>query len=403
MMTRATSDRPDGGRRLRCAVLSGLAMMVVGTMGLLPIASASGIGAGGGSGFGVAPSQLPSGQARPYFTESVAPGHSAGDTAVITNQGSKSLALAVSASIGTTAVNSGSSYYGSFKPCVGTGCWVSGLPTTLTLAPGESTVMPFTVTVPASTGPGQYLAGITAKPAVAPAPVTVGSNGRSTAHVIIVNEVTVGVAVDVGDPSQFVSNLRINTITAGAAGTLPRLFVGIHNGGQTFLKSHGTVTCTDNGKSVVFPVTSDTVLPSGGAVLVVNAPGLEFGSVASCQATLAYGTGLTATWSGAVTMPAVTTPPKTVHVGPGDYAQIPGTSPWVIVLIVVSALVLVALLGILVALRRRRRDPGPPAPAVGGASAPEGEGPAPKGDGPAPKVPTQESPESEGELVHAGR
>ena len=154
MMTRTAGKRLDGRRRRRCVVLSGVALTVAGTLGLVPIASASAIGIGGQSGFGVAPTQLPDGQARPYFTESVASGHSAVDTAVITNRGSKTLALVVSASTGITAVNSGSSYYGSFKPCVGTGCWVSGLPTTVTLAPGETTVMPFTVTVPAGTGPG---------------------------------------------------------------------------------------------------------------------------------------------------------------------------------------------------------------------------------------------------------
>lgn len=396
MMTRTAGKRLDGRRRRRCVVLSGVALTVAGTLGLVPIASASAIGIGGQSGFGVAPTQLPDGQARPYFTESVASGHSAVDTAVITNRGSKTLALVVSASTGITAVNSGSSYYGSFKPCVGTGCWVSGLPTTVTLAPGETTVMPFTVTVPAGTGPGQYLAGITAKPAVAPPPVIVGSNGRSTAQAVIVDEVSVGVAVNVGDPSQFASNLRIDTITSGAVATLPRLFVHIHNGGQTFLKSHGTVTCTDNGKRTTFPVASDTVLPSGGAVLVVNAPGLEFGSVADCEAILAYGTGLNATWIGTVTMPAITTPPKIVHVGPGVYAQIPaqGTSVWVIVLIVVGALVLLALLGVLFALWRRRRDSGPTAPAAAGEPAPTGEGPEPKG-------PTGESPEPEDDLVNA--
>jgi hypothetical protein len=396
MMTWTTSDRPDGGRRRWRVVLSGVTLMVVGTMGLWPIASASAIGTGGNSGFGVAPSQLPNGQARPYFIESVAPGHSGVDTAVIANKGSTPLALLVSAATGTTAVNSGSSYNRSFKPCAGAGCWVSGLPTTLTLSPGESTVVPFTVTVPPGTRPGQYLAGITAKPAVAPAPVIVGSNGRSTARVVIVNEVTVGVAVNVGDPSQFVSNLRIDTITSGAVATLPRIFVHVDNGGQTFLKANGTATCTDNSRHVTFPLKLDTVLPSGRAVLVVNAPGLGFGSVAHCQAVLDYGTGLTATWAGVVTMPAVTTPPKIVHVGPGDYAHIPaqGTSVWVIVLIVVSALVLLALLAVLVMLRRRRRDPGPPAPVAGGGSEPAGEGPEPKG-------PTKESPEPGGELVNA--
>jgi hypothetical protein len=390
MTIRMKESQIDRGRRWRCVVLSALTL----ALGLLPIASAGAIGSGGQAGFGVSPSQLPNGQARSYFTESVGPGHSGTDTAMIANRGSKSVILAISASTGTTAANSGSSYYDSFKPCLSAGCWVSGLPTTLTLSPGETSAVPFTVTVPAGTPTGQYLAGITAKPAVAPAPVIVGSNGRSTAQAVIVDEVTVGVAVNVGDPSQFVSSLRIDTVTSGAVATLPRLFVHMHNGGQTFLKSHGAATCTDTGHHVTFPVTSDTVLPSGAAVLVVNAPGLGFGSVAQCRVVLAYGTGLTATWTGAVTMPAAITPPKTVHVGPGDYAQVPTqkTSVWIIVLIAVGALVLLVLLGILVVLRRRR-DP----------TAPTDRQSPPTGGLPEPEGPTGESPKLDDELAMATR
>jgi len=79
---------------------------------------------------------------------------------------------------------------------------------------------------------------------------------------------------------------------------------------------------------------------------VVNAPGLEFGSVADCEAILAYGTGLNATWIGTVTMPA-SPPRRRSFMSGGRLRADPGagTSVWVIVLIVVGALVLLALLG----------------------------------------------------------
>jgi len=164
------------------------------------------------------PTQLPDGQARPYFTES----WRRGTPPLIRrdhNRGSRPWPGG-QRSTGITAVNSGSSYYGSFKPCVGTGCWVSGLRRPSPW-PGETTVMPFTVTVPPDR-PGSTLPG--SRPSRRwPTAVIVGSNGRSTAQAVIVDEVSVGVAVNVGDPSQFASNLRIDTITRSGRDAAPPL------------------------------------------------------------------------------------------------------------------------------------------------------------------------------------
>ena len=219
-MTRIRSHRRDRRSSFLYSFVSASALVIAAVVVALGAAPAGGIGVDGQTAFGVAPSTLPNGQPRPYFTLSIAPGQSAHDTAVITNRGSNTITLKLSPSTGITAVNSGSTYSGSFKPCTGTGCWISGLPSTVTLAPNASQTMVFTVTVPKGSTPGQYLAGITAEPKVPPPPIIVGSNGSASAKATIVEQVSVGVAVNVGDPSQFTSELRIVTVTAAAVASM---------------------------------------------------------------------------------------------------------------------------------------------------------------------------------------
>src|SRR5204862_7897591 len=206
---------------------------------------------------------------------------------------------------GVTAPDSGTAFTGYFQPCTGTGCWVTGLPATVTLAPGASKLMPFTVAVPAGAPPRQYLAGITAQPAVLPPAVQVGGNGKASAKAIIITQMTVGVAITVGSPWHLRTRLEIPAVTAGAQGPVPRLYVHVRNTGQTFTKATGTATCTVNGRRRRFPVFAGTILPAGTAVLPVNVTMLRPGQPALCTVRLRYGDApRRASWSGTVTIPA---------------------------------------------------------------------------------------------------
>ncbi len=248
-------------------------LLVIAVAGVVTAPSVGAVAVGGSTPFGLTPSPLPDGRSRPYFDLSVAAGQSTVQTVVITNQGTTSSALKVSPSTGITAPNSGSVFYRYFKPCAGTGCWITGLPPVFTLAAHSSQSVSFTVTVPSGTPPKQYLAGITAEPEEEPSRVTVGSNGSASAQAIIIHQISVGVAVTVGSQSQLAWSLQIPKVTSGAAGPTPRLFIHVRNTGQMFTKSRGVTTCKDHGKETTYPVVSDTVLPGEGAILVTNAPG----------------------------------------------------------------------------------------------------------------------------------
>lgn len=334
--------------------------------GLAALAVLTGLAGLAGPGpFGLTPAPTAAGLPRPYFRLHLRPGQSAQDTVLISNQGGTAERLKVGTALAVTAQNSGSAFGQFSRRCAGAGCWVTGLPATVTVGPAASLAVRFTVSVPAGTRPGQYLAGIAAEPATRPAPVRLGPGGRSSARAVIIDQVIVGVAVTVGPRAGLRTAVVISPVTAGSVGPMPRLYIPVHNTGQTFARATGFVSChPGGGPRHRYRVVMDTVLPGQGAVLPVNAPRLS-GRSAPCTVRLRTGPGQVATWSGLVSLagPAHTV---TVHTGDGVYAvlpqhQVPG---WAIALLVLGGLILAGL--IVLILRRRPRAAGPPPPSPTG-------------------------------------
>jgi hypothetical protein len=307
--------------------------------------------------FGLTPSPAPAGQPRPFFNLTVAPGRSAWDTAIISNEGTRTERLKITISRGVTAANSGSAFEGIAGKCAGVGCWVTGLPATVTLAPGARRTLAFRIAVPPRTRPAQYLAGITAESAIRPRAVRVGSNGHASAKAIIIDQVTVGVAVTVGPLSQLKTVLVISAVSAGWAGPTPRLYIPVRNSGQAFVRATGNVSCRVGGRNHFYRVILETVLPGGSAVLPINAPGLSSGLV-PCTVWLHDGAGPPVAWSGIVNVPP-RTPTRTFHPAKGVYISLPEDTvpPWAVALMVIGALILASLLTLLVLSRKRGGRP----------------------------------------------
>jgi len=330
------------------AVLAALASVT-------PVLPAAAAPAGGNGQFGLTPVPDSTGRVAPYFMLTMAAGKSVTDTALVSNEGKVTEKLKLSHATGVTAGNGGSAFSREFLRCSGTGCWVSGLAGEVTLPAGAAEKLQFTVRVPAGTPPGQYLAGLTVEAATPPQSVQVGSNGKATARAVIIERVTVGVAVTVGVLSKMTTRLRIPAVSGEAIGPTARLNMELANTGQTFAHGTGKASCTAAGRSRSFAVHASTVLPHDQAVIAVNAPGLPEGVAMPCAVWLRYGNGLIARWAGSVTVPV---PPRTriVHTGPGAYSVIPvgGIPAWAIALLVIGVLVLAAVL-VLVLLRLRLR------------------------------------------------
>jgi hypothetical protein len=341
--------RPNGWNLAVAAVAAG----VFGTTALAPAGASSVPGPGP---FGLTPEPTATGQLRPYFELTVPPGGSARDIVIISNEGTKTERLRVGTSPGITAANSGSAFGGLSGSCAGVGCWVTGLPAIVTLPPGTGRALAFRVAVPAGTRPAQYLAGITATFATPPRPISLGSRGKVSVHVVVVDQVTVGVAITVGSRALLRTALVVPAVTAGSIGSLPRLYVHVRNTGQTFVKANGTLSCRVGGQDRSFRVVVDTVLPGDSAVLPVNAPGLSGGAV-PCTVRLEDSAGRTVTWSGIVSVSAPA-PAATIHTGSGAYSTLPespGIPGWAIALMVIGALVLAGLVRVMLLYRKHGR------------------------------------------------
>lgn len=353
MPTSACSPGRLGRRLAAPAALTALAAAAV----LLPAGPSAAAGPGASGTFSITPAPGSAGSPAPYFVMSLAPGATATATVIITNHGPTAEKLKLSRSTGVTAGNGGSAFSQSFQSCAGPGCWVTGLPGNLTLAGGASEALRFTVHVPAGTQHGQYLAGITGELATKPASVQVGSNGQASARAIIVQQVTVAVAVTVGPLASLTTRLRISDVFGSAIGSLARLNIVLDNTGQTFTRATGDANCTAGGKQESYPVVASTVLPHDHATIPANARGLPEGASFPCRVRLVYGSGRVAIWTGQVSVPA---PPRTriIHTGSGTYAVIPAASgipTWAIALIIVGVLLLIAVAVLLLRLHRQRR------------------------------------------------
>jgi hypothetical protein len=286
----------------------------------------------------------------------IAAGQSAGGTVIVSNEGGTSERLKIGRSVGLTAPNGGGVYGLAYRQCSGPACWLAGLPGILTLPAGTRLGLHFTVHVPAGTADGQYLAGITAEPVARPAPVPVGSNGNARAEAVIVEQVTVGVAITVGPLSRMRTQLTVSGVTGQDIGPTARLNLQLRNAGQTFTRGKATTSCVAAGHRRSYTVLTNLILPHDHAQIAVNAPGLPEGSTATCSVRIEYGTGLTARWAGRVALPGAPAT-RIVHTGPGSYAVVPvgGIPGWAIALFIAAGLVLAAVLLLVVLLLRTRR------------------------------------------------
>jgi hypothetical protein len=271
---------------------------------------------------------------------------------VVSNESGKTERLRIVRSTGVTATNSGSAYEAVTGRCRSSTCWVTGLPRTVTLGPGARKSLPFRVSVPRGTRPGQYLAGITAESARKPRSVSLGKHGRSSARAIVVEQVTVGVAVTVGSLARLRTGVRIVRLSAAWIGTTPRISVIVRNTGQTFVRATGPLVCHQDGRRRSYPVYMQTILPGGTAALAVNAVRLRTGSI-PCSVRLRDAAGAVFSWYGTVNLPnrKVT---RTYNTAKGVYVSLPTAAvpPWAIALMVIGALIVASLTVLL--LRRRR-------------------------------------------------
>ena len=310
--------------------------------------------------FGLAPAPNSQGQSSLYFHLAVAAGHSARSAIMVVNLGKVTQKLKIGRAIGVTATNGGSAYRPLAQGCAGAGCWVTGLPRQVTLPAHTEERLDFTVGVPSGTSPGQYLGGISAGPNTRPRPVILGRSKKASSRAVIVQDVTIGVAVTVGQLSRLTTQFRIPGVQGMISGPMARLNIRLYNAGQTFAHATGTASCAAGGSQHSYAVHAGTILPHDQARIIVNAPGLPEGATLPCKISLHYGNHQTVSWTGRVRIPGAPAT-RVIHTANGAYTVIPdgGVPPWGMALIGIGGLILAGIGGLLVrpllARRPRRR------------------------------------------------
>lgn len=307
--------------------------------------------------FGAMPSTNSKSGPRSYFAFNAPPGTTVHDSFVVSNASDHTETLLVGAALGVTASNSGYSYKGGFGACQGAACWIRGLPDKVTLAAGKRRTIPFTVRVPTSAPPRQYLAGLVIRSARKPTATKFGSHGGIGAQAVIIPQIQIGVAITTAPLTSLTRRLVILRVTPSSSGATSALLIREHNVGDAFLSARGTALCIGGARRFAYPVVSRTILPGDHATLTVYAPGLPSGRIMDCRVTLGYkGSRATpAAWRGRIHFPALH-PPKVVQTAPGVFSTVPKAHVprWAIALIAAGGAIVLALIVVIVLLLRRR-------------------------------------------------
>lgn len=231
-------------RRLLAAALLALA--------LVPVAGAAtngpvfGLRAGGNPKLG-------------YFVYTIKPGASHAGSIIVSNTGNRKGTVKLFTADGATGHTTGTVYLTDNAP-KRAGAWVHLSRTSVTLAPGGSLRVPFTVTVPSGTDPGQWVGGIVAETA---RQVSGPKSKSAKASVQIrVRDLTI-VAVQANVPGPPKVAFDIGAVKTGGQRGFQQLIVHFANTGNTLLKPKGVATVYDASGAVVeaLPFRMDTFLP----------------------------------------------------------------------------------------------------------------------------------------------
>ena len=113
-----------------------------------------------GPSWSVGPVNGSDGAVRPNFNYSVDPGTVITDSITVRNDGGADLTVDIYPADAFTTREGNIDVLTTGSESVDAGTWVSLTATSLTLVPGQETVVPFTVTIPADASPGDHPAGI---------------------------------------------------------------------------------------------------------------------------------------------------------------------------------------------------------------------------------------------------
>lgn len=184
----------------------------------------------------------------------------------------------------TTGQTSGVVYEPKTAPRSDVGAWLTLTSQQVSLDPGQSQVVSFTVMVPQGARPGQHAGGIVAENLAI-------EQGTPTSGVQINIQHQTIVAVQVNVPGALVERLEASKIAVGGSDGYQTLSLTLRNSGTQMLKPNGTLQVFDGGARVQnLPITMDTLLPQTEIAYPVYVRGRALGEgTYTAQVTLRYG------------------------------------------------------------------------------------------------------------------
>jgi hypothetical protein len=235
-----TRGLPRGHRKLlgRAAALAALAAVLVATL------SAATAWASGAT-FAlktVAPTETG------YFVLKGHPGQTVRGAVRVLNVGTAAGRTNLYSVDATTGQTSGAVYRSRQEPRRDAGAWVKLAKGAVSLAPGQSRVVPFSVQVPAGVSAGQHLGGIVAQRATGKAsPVPPGKGGSFKVRI---QELSI-IAVQVNVPGTERPKMTLTGIKAGDQPGHQSVLIEIGNTGNVLVKGRGTLRIVGKGGRVV--------------------------------------------------------------------------------------------------------------------------------------------------------
>ena len=296
-----------------------------------------------------------------YFIFTSPAGKTLHGVVIVSNSGKVAGAVKLATADGSTGATTGTIYL-TDQASTGSAKWIALSTTSATLTPKHAVRVPFTVTVPTGTAPGQYVAGIVASGANQP---TGSSGGKTSVHIRIRNLAIMAVQVNV--PGPVIHKFVVTTISAGGSHGYQQVLIRISNQGNVLEHPTGQISIYDaSGKLVeTVPYTMDTFLPHTTIEYPVTLKKALPAGDYTTSFGISYGGGKTTTAKPALTVSkqnvqevftssAPTKAPPTT--GKGATSSGGGSSglPWIVIGAVVA---LALLLGAFLLFRRRGRAP----------------------------------------------
>lgn len=177
-----------------------------------------------------------------YYRFAAAPGETVTGQVRVVNAGATAGTAELAAVDAATGATTGAVYETVGSAADDVGAWLGITAGEVTLAPGASTVVPFTVTVPSDARRGQHLGGIVARPAGG---ATRGEDaeGERSFRVDVVDQSILAVQVDLPGPARGL--LAVRGIEAGGNPGYQTLNIALSNPGEMMVKGRGTVVVTN--------------------------------------------------------------------------------------------------------------------------------------------------------------